>query len=253
MKPAESTLVYYYNEAIIQFGFIALFATAFPFAPLFSFLTNLLEIAIKMQHISKFGRRNFAQGTSGIGNWNSIMNFVSYVAIPVNLLVLLFCRYPKVTVGYYQDLDNIDPEEESIMISWLRKKDPVFWNRANCVIFCIFMEHIVITLKILIAKLIPDVPFEVIRDEARRDTLEKKALNEMTKLKMDGKFETLEEIHARLMRDSQANDEDPDDLVNDDNVDDFSKSVIRSACRKRQFAEAIKQHKLALREMRAVN
>ena len=90
-----------------------------------------------------------------------------------------------------------------------------------------------ITLKILIAKLIPDVPFEVIRDEARRDTLEKKALNEMTKLKMDGKFETLEEIHARLMRDSQANDEDPDDLVNDDNVDDFSKSVIRSACRKR--------------------
>lgn len=44
MKPAALTLVFYYNEAIIQLGFIAFFATAFPFAPLFSFLTNLLEI-----------------------------------------------------------------------------------------------------------------------------------------------------------------------------------------------------------------
>mmetsp|Transcript_17284 Transcript_17284/g.23304 ORF Transcript_17284/g.23304 Transcript_17284/m.23304 type:complete len:110 (+) Transcript_17284:2749-3078(+) len=48
MKPATSTLVYFYNEGVIQLGFIAFFATAFPFAPLFSFLTNLLEIMIKM-------------------------------------------------------------------------------------------------------------------------------------------------------------------------------------------------------------
>jgi len=48
MSPDEGTLVYYYNEAIIQLGFIAFFTTAFPLAPLFSFLTNLLEIKIKL-------------------------------------------------------------------------------------------------------------------------------------------------------------------------------------------------------------
>ena len=48
MKPAANTLVFYYNEAIIQLGFIAFFAVSFPFAPLFSFLTNLLEIMIKL-------------------------------------------------------------------------------------------------------------------------------------------------------------------------------------------------------------
>ena len=52
MREPTTTLVYYYNEAAIQLGFIAFFTTAFPFAPLFSFLTNLLEIAIKMQHMS---------------------------------------------------------------------------------------------------------------------------------------------------------------------------------------------------------
>ena len=60
MKKTASTLVFYYNEAVIQLGFIAFFATAFPFAPLFSFFTNLLEIMIKLQHITKYGRRNVA-------------------------------------------------------------------------------------------------------------------------------------------------------------------------------------------------
>ena len=72
---------------------------AFPFAPLFSFLTNLLEIAIKLQHLTKFGRRNIAQCTSGIGNWMYIMSFVSYVAIPINVVILLVCRFPNVQVG----------------------------------------------------------------------------------------------------------------------------------------------------------
>ena len=48
MAPAKKTLVFYYNEAVIQLGFVAFFAVAFPFAPLFSFLTNLLEIKIKL-------------------------------------------------------------------------------------------------------------------------------------------------------------------------------------------------------------
>lgn len=48
MKPATQSLVPYYNEAAIQLGFIAFFATAFPFAPLFSFITILLEIKIKL-------------------------------------------------------------------------------------------------------------------------------------------------------------------------------------------------------------
>ena len=48
MTPAAASLAPYYNEGVIQLGFISLFATALPFAPLFSFLTNLLEIKIKL-------------------------------------------------------------------------------------------------------------------------------------------------------------------------------------------------------------
>ena len=129
MKPAQQSLVPYYNEGIIQLGFIAFFATAFPFAPLFSFLTNLLEIKIKLQTISKYGRRNVAEGTSGIGNWSPIMSFVSYFAIPANVLILLYCRFPTVQIGATQKTSELDIEEEGLLVQYLYKKDPLFWDR----------------------------------------------------------------------------------------------------------------------------
>ena len=115
MKPAANSLVGFYNEAVIQLGFVAFFATSFPFAPLFSFLTNLLEIKIKLQHLATIGKRNIAQNANGIGNWMPIMSFISYFAIPCNTLIILICRFPSVPVGWNQDLDNILDEEKSVL------------------------------------------------------------------------------------------------------------------------------------------
>ena len=84
-------------------GFIAFFAVSFPFAPLFSFLTNLLEIKIKLDIMEKYGKRNLAQCSSGIGNWMSIFSFISYFAIPLNMAILLYARNPmnESGVGYF--------------------------------------------------------------------------------------------------------------------------------------------------------
>ena len=99
MKPAPETLVFFYNEAIIQLGFIAFFAVSFPFAPLMSFFTNLLEILIKLQNMANIGKRNKAECTGGIGNWMDIMGFISYFAIPMNIAILLFTRFPTEMPG----------------------------------------------------------------------------------------------------------------------------------------------------------
>ena len=115
MKPGANSLVGYYNEAFIQLGFVSFFATSFAFAPLFSFLTNLLEIKIKLQYLARYGRRNEAQNANGIGNWMPIMGFISYFAIPCNTLIILICRFPSVPVGWNQDLDNIKFEEKSVL------------------------------------------------------------------------------------------------------------------------------------------
>ena len=161
MAAAQKTLVFYYNEAVIQLGFVAFFAVAFPFAPLFSFLTNLLEIKIKLQHMGTYGRRNVSEATNGIGNWMSIMSFISYFAIPCNALILIVCRFPNVPVGSSQDLDQIEFEEKSVLVQYLEKKDPETWTLRNIIILCIFLEHFIIGLKIIIALIIPDIPFKV--------------------------------------------------------------------------------------------
>ena len=202
MKPAATTLVYYYNEAVIQLGFIAFFATAFPFAPLFSFLTNLLEIMIKMQHFEKYGRRNKAEATSGVGNWMSIMGFISYFAIPMNVIILLICRFPTKQIGASQDLDNLLDEEESVLVQWLHKRDPAFWNRANVILVAILTEHLIIALKIVIALIIPDVPKKVVETEFRRSKIETQVQRELLDIKYKGNHESFQDITERLQREA---------------------------------------------------
>ena len=90
MAPQAESLIYFYNEAIIQLGFIVFFACVFPLAPLFSFLTNLLEIKIKLNRMSSYSRRFIAQGASGIGSWTGVMELISMVSIPINVGILLF-------------------------------------------------------------------------------------------------------------------------------------------------------------------
>ena len=54
-----------------------MFANTFPLAPIFSFLTNLLEIKIKTNSLCRYSRRGMCEGASGIGAWLSIMEFIS--------------------------------------------------------------------------------------------------------------------------------------------------------------------------------
>ena len=200
MKPAQQSLVPYYNEAVIQLGFIAFFATAFPFAPLFSFLTNLLEIKIKLNHISQFGRRNRAEGTSGIGNWMPIMSFVSYIAVPLNVIILLFCRFPTVQVGATQNLDELPIEEESVLVRYFKEKDPERWTRANIFIMAILVEHIVIGLKIVVALIIPDLPFSVTQAELKREKQIEQANRELLDYKLKGNHESFQDMQEKLQK-----------------------------------------------------
>ena len=94
MEPSPKTLAYFYNEAVIQMGFICFFAVAFPLAPIFSFFTNLLSLKLKLKLMTKYGRRNQAVGSNGIGNWKDVMSFVTFIAVPINLSVLIYARNP---------------------------------------------------------------------------------------------------------------------------------------------------------------
>ena len=183
MKAAPETLVYFYSEAVIQLGFISFFAVSFPFAPIFSFFTNLLSLKLKLKIMARYGRRNQAIGSSGIGNWKTIMSVLAFVAVPINLSILLYARNPgNNDIGALQDLDNLELEQESAFTQYLLTKRGSFWTRFNTLTFFIVMEHLLIGLQAILQKLIPQVPQAVKEAESKRKTLQRNALKEYNSL-----------------------------------------------------------------------
>lgn len=109
------------------------------------------------------------------------MNVISYIAIPINLCILVFARYPKSDqVGAFQDLDTVGFEEQSSVTQFLIKRD-VSMTRTNIILLAIGIEHLIIGLKIVIAILIPDVPAHVKLSEMKRPDFVQTALKAIEK------------------------------------------------------------------------
>lgn len=126
------------------------------------------------------------------------MKFVSYLAIPMNTIILLICRFPKETIGAFQDMDTLDYSEESILVQWLWKRNKPFWTRANVILLAIAIEHVLISIKIVIALLIPDLPKEVQVAEKRREFVIQKAQKDMLMLKKQSGAVDFAELEGKL-------------------------------------------------------
>ena len=147
LKPQSTTLVYYYNEAIIQMGFVSFFAVAFPLAPIFSFFTNMLSLKLKLKLMTRYGRRNQSIGSNGIGNWMSVTFVIALIAVPINLCVLLYVRNPgEKEIGALQDADNLELEQYSQVTQYLMQRRGGFWSRTNILTLFVVVEHLLIGL-----------------------------------------------------------------------------------------------------------
>ena len=183
MSPTKKTHVFFYNESIIQMGFIAFFAVSFPLAPIFSFGTNILNVQFKLKLMSKYWRRDVAVCSDGIGNWTSIIEFLSFMAVPINLSILLFARRPgESEPGWNQDLDKVPIEKQSEVTQYLMSQGDGIWNRYNILLLAIIIEHLLIAFKDAIALMIPDVPLKVQKSEKNRHILKRRAIEEINKL-----------------------------------------------------------------------
>ena len=73
--------------------------------------------------MTKYGRRNQALGSNGIGNWIDMMRIISLIAVPINLLVLSYARNPGIkAVGAQQNLDELEYEQQPEVAKWLMSK-----------------------------------------------------------------------------------------------------------------------------------
>ncbi|XP_065224630.1 anoctamin-2-like isoform X2 [Planococcus citri] len=79
-----------YLKIVVQFGFITLFVPAFPIAPLFALISNILEIRFDALKIVTFYRKPIPYRVPGIGIWFNVLQFLGSFAVLTNAIVIAF-------------------------------------------------------------------------------------------------------------------------------------------------------------------
>ena len=146
-----------------------------------------------------FDKRNWAENANGIGDWLGVMEFMSIVAIPMNIAICYFTKPPE-ALANAKNLEEFGPnapESQSRIVESLMGNDKI-GTLTKAILFVILIEHVLIVFKIFLQGLIPDVPEEVYNTEYLRRLQTKQAQSELSKIKSKGKYQTYDEIVARL-------------------------------------------------------
>uniref|UniRef100_A0A914VUG1 Anoctamin n=1 Tax=Plectus sambesii TaxID=2011161 RepID=A0A914VUG1_9BILA len=87
-----------YLEMVLQFGFVTLFVAAFPLAPLFALLSNLIEIRLDAYKLLVVNQRPMPARAENLGAWAPILDGISKLAVLTNACIIAFTSefVPKV-------------------------------------------------------------------------------------------------------------------------------------------------------------
>lgn len=200
---------------IIQYGFVTMFVAAFPLAPVFALLNNIIEIRLDAFKLLTQFRRPVPSRAQSIGAWYTILEIVTKIAVITNGLVIAFTSdfidrlVYQVTVneehnldGYVQSLfsrfNTSDWEDDSLTndpalghvdICYYRDyrngpnaqtpytRSQRWWHVLVARLFFVLVfEHVVFLIQGFVEYIIPDVPDHVQVKIQRENFLAKQAL-----------------------------------------------------------------------------
>ncbi|XP_057372131.1 anoctamin-7-like isoform X1 [Daphnia carinata] len=166
-----------YLEMVMQFGFITIFVAAFPLAPLFALLNNVVEIRLDAQKFVCNTRRTVGHQAKNIGIWLRILEFLVHLAVISNAFLISFTSefLPKILYqyehswsmdGYVNFTLAISPKGSMIEPCYYRSfRDEdgnltaFYWKLLVVrLAFVVIFEHFVFGVCRLIDAVVPDVP-----------------------------------------------------------------------------------------------
>jgi len=77
-----------YNEMVIQFGFVTMFAAAFPLAAVLAFLNNVVEVRVDSNKLLRGLQKPVMELDSGIGMWEVVLQLIAVIAVATNTAML---------------------------------------------------------------------------------------------------------------------------------------------------------------------
>lgn len=172
MMPAKNNNVGLYKETVLQFGFLAMFSQAMPLIPLIGYFTNLLEIWTRFQCMCRFQRKVKGEAADGIGAWLTIVDTMTFMAIPVNAFIIYFCG----------DI-AFETSGNPFLTNFLVGQDPELWTSRNILMLVVAVEHALIFLKFCLSAWIDDTPRDIQKEIKRMPKVEKRAEKFLKRIK----------------------------------------------------------------------
>jgi len=153
-----------YSEMVIQYGYITLFASAFPLAPFMAVINNIIEIRTDAFKLLSSTKRPDYKGASDIGVWYTVLEILGILAVITNCLLVGF-SFDAISQNFLQ----LTPGLERFQVF--------------AIIIC--MEHAILFIKYLISTVVPDVPGDVAREIIFHEFCKEQLLKKMTGVKED--------------------------------------------------------------------
>ena len=75
--------------SVLQYGFVTLFVAAFPLAPLFALINNIMEIRLDAYSFVTQARKGLAKRAQDIGAWFGILQTITYLSVISNVSIFL--------------------------------------------------------------------------------------------------------------------------------------------------------------------
>ncbi len=147
-----------YIEMIIQFGYVCLFASAYPLAPFVAILANIVELRLDAFKITHVHRRPWTMSVSSIGVWAPLIRCIVWASAITNCMI--FCFSSMQMVQYLPGFFTIDQTGEHDL------KDGDGW----VVVFIVFgIERLLLVAGIILTLAIPDIPEDVRIKEQQKE------------------------------------------------------------------------------------
>lgn len=159
-----------YLEMVIQFGYVTLFASAFPLSGLLSIICNFIEIKSDLFKLTYVVRRPDAIRTSSIGTWLTVMQGMVWISIMTNVFIFAFTTeqmmqlFPNMfTVSYSDEVNDVDFGGSDHVHAAVEGKGR--WVVGVAVV----IEHVLFLLAGLVFAAIPDKPSSICEEMKRRE------------------------------------------------------------------------------------
>ena len=81
-----------YSTKVVQFGYVAMFSAAFPLAAICSAVANFNELRLDAIKVLSSRRPRYL-GAQDIGSWQSVIAFISWAALPINVLIFVLTSW----------------------------------------------------------------------------------------------------------------------------------------------------------------